>query len=31
MKIVLLGYGKMGHLIERFARKRGHEVVLIVD
>ncbi|WP_099366728.1 4-hydroxy-tetrahydrodipicolinate reductase [Sphingobacterium sp. 1.A.4] len=31
MKIVLLGYGKMGQLIERFALKRGHEVVLIVD
>lgn len=31
MKIVLLGYGKMGQLIEKFALKRGHEVVLIVD
>jgi len=31
MKIVLLGYGKMGQLIETFALKRGHEVVLIVD
>ena len=31
MKIVLLGYGKMGQLIERFAIKRGHEVLLIVD
>ncbi len=31
MKIILLGYGKMGQLIERFAVKRGHEVVLIVD
>src|SRR5690606_16780550 len=31
MKIVLLGYGKMGQLIERFAVKRGHDVVLIVD
>lgn len=31
MKIILLGYGKMGQLIERFAMKRGHEVVLIVD
>jgi len=31
MKIVLLGYGKMGQLIEKFAQKRGHEVVLIVD
>lgn len=31
MKIVLLGYGKMGQLIERFAIKRRHEVLLIVD
>lgn len=31
MKIVLLGYGKMGQLIEKFALKRGHEVVLTVD
>lgn len=30
MKIVLLGYGKMGQLIERFALKRGHEIVLTV-
>lgn len=31
MKIVLLGYGKMGQMIEKFAQKRGHEVSLIVD
>ncbi|MFZ4263162.1 4-hydroxy-tetrahydrodipicolinate reductase [Sphingobacterium sp. HJSM2_6] len=31
MKIILLGYGKMGQLIERFAVKRGHEIVLVVD
>ncbi len=31
MKIVLLGYGKMGKLIEKFALNRGHEVVLVVD
>lgn len=31
MKIVLLGYGKMGQLIEKFAQKRGHDIVLIVD
>lgn len=31
MKIVLLGYGKMGQLIERFALKRGHEIHLVVD
>ncbi len=31
MKIVLLGYGKMGKLIEKFAFKRGHEIHLIID
>jgi len=31
MKIVLFGYGKMGRLIEQFAHKRGHEVILTVD
>ena len=31
MKIALLGYGKMGKIIERIARERGHEIVLIVD
>lgn len=31
MKIVILGYGKMGQLIEKFAMKRGHEIFLIVD
>ena len=31
MKIVLLGYGKMGQIIEKYALKRGHEIVLIVD
>ncbi len=28
MKIALLGYGKMGQIIERFAQERGHQVVL---
>ncbi|WP_285010775.1 4-hydroxy-tetrahydrodipicolinate reductase [Pedobacter faecalis] len=28
MKIALLGYGKMGQIIERFAVDRGHEIVL---
>lgn len=28
MKIALLGYGKMGKTIERFALSRGHEIVL---
>ncbi len=31
MKIALLGYGKMGKMIERIAEERGHEIVLIVD
>ncbi|WP_149912786.1 4-hydroxy-tetrahydrodipicolinate reductase [Sphingobacterium cavernae] len=31
MKIVILGYGKMGQLIEKFALKRGHEIALVVD
>ncbi|TDE01195.1 4-hydroxy-tetrahydrodipicolinate reductase [Flavobacterium sandaracinum] len=28
MKIALLGYGKMGQVIERIALERGHEIVL---
>lgn len=31
MKIALLGYGRMGKMIERIAIDRGHEVPLIVD
>jgi 4-hydroxy-tetrahydrodipicolinate reductase len=31
MKIALLGYGKMGKVIERIALERGHEVVLRKD
>lgn len=31
MKIALIGYGKMGHAIERAAVERGHEIVSIVD
>jgi len=31
MKILILGYGKMGQLIEKFAVKRGHEISLIID
>jgi 4-hydroxy-tetrahydrodipicolinate reductase len=31
MKIVLLGYGKMGHIVEQFAIDRGHEPVLKID
>ena len=31
MKIALVGYGKMGKMIEEIARSRGHEIVSIVD
>ena len=31
MKIALLGYGKMGKVIERIAIERGHEIVLKKD
>lgn len=31
MKIALIGYGKMGHEIEKIALERGHEVVCIID
>lgn len=31
MKIALIGYGKMGHEIEKIAIQRGHTIVSIVD
>ena len=31
MKIALIGYGKMGHEIEKIAVERGHEVVSTID
>ncbi len=31
MKIALIGYGKMGRMIEQLAQKRGHEVVLRIS
>ena len=31
MKIALIGYGKMGKMIERIALDRGHEIVSIID
>ena len=31
MKIALIGYGKMGHVIEEIANKRGHTIVSIID
>lgn len=31
MNIALTGYGKMGHIIERIAKERNHNVVCIID
>lgn len=31
MKIALIGYGKMGHMIEDTALRRGHEIVCTID
>jgi 4-hydroxy-tetrahydrodipicolinate reductase len=31
MKIVIIGYGKMGHMIEQIALERGHEIVGVID
>lgn len=31
MKIALIGYGKMGKTIEKFALQRGHQIVSIID
>ena len=31
MKIALIGYGKMGKMIEQIALDRGHEIVSIID
>jgi 4-hydroxy-tetrahydrodipicolinate reductase len=31
MRIALIGYGKMGHMIEELALQKGHEVVLKLD
>lgn len=31
MKIALIGYGKMGHEIEKIARERGHNIVCTID
>lgn len=31
MKVAIIGYGKMGHEIEKVLIGRGHEVVLIID
>ncbi len=31
MRIAIIGYGKMGKMIEEIARSRGHEIVSIID
>jgi 4-hydroxy-tetrahydrodipicolinate reductase len=31
MKIALIGYGKMGHAVERIALNRGHQIVCTID
>ncbi len=31
MKIAIIGYGKMGHMIEEIALERGHEIVATID
>lgn len=31
MKIAIIGYGKMGRMIERIAQERGHRIVAIID
>ena len=31
MKIAIIGYGKMGHMIEEVARSRGHQITCVID
>ncbi len=31
MKIAIIGYGRMGKMVESIARSRGHEIVSIID
>ena len=31
MKIALIGYGKMGKMIEQIGIDRGHEIVSLID
>lgn len=31
MKIALVGYGKMGHMIEQCAKRAGHDIVVTID
>ncbi|HEY6329908.1 MAG TPA: 4-hydroxy-tetrahydrodipicolinate reductase, partial [Blastocatellia bacterium] len=31
MKLALFGYGKMGHMIEQAAERRGDQIVAVID
>lgn len=31
LKIILIGYGRMGHEVEKIAEQRGHRVVMTID
>lgn len=31
MKIAIIGYGRMGHIIERIAKQRGHHICAVID
>ena len=31
MNIAIIGYGKMGRMIEEIAKQRGHNIVCIID
>ncbi len=31
MKLAIIGYGRMGHMIEEIAKQRGHKIVCIID
>ena len=31
LKIALIGYGRMGHMLHKIAEGRGHQIVLIID
>lgn len=31
MRIAIIGYGKMGHMIEQIALERGHEITCLID
>ncbi|MBD5208377.1 MAG: 4-hydroxy-tetrahydrodipicolinate reductase [Bacteroidales bacterium] len=31
MKIAIIGYGRMGHIVEEIAVERGHDIVCVID